>query len=53
MPQEASDVISQGLIWFLSTGLEVPWVSWTHVHALEIFNENFLEIGPTLDTSGL
>jgi hypothetical protein len=43
------DVASEGFAQFLPVALQIPGVSRTHVHALEVVDEDLLEVIPTVD----
>ena len=49
---EASDEVSERLIWLLATTLEVPGVPGAHVCALEIPDEDLYQVAPVVDLQG-
>jgi hypothetical protein len=46
---ELPNVIPEGLAWLLSATLHIPRVVWPHVCALEVANEDLLEILPAIN----
>lgn len=50
-PREASDVIMERSSRWLSVVLQIPQVPWAHVGALEVADEDVLEVGLVLDSA--
>ena len=49
--EEVADVLTEGFTWPLPGVPEIPGVSWAHIVALEVANEDMPEITPGVDAA--